>query len=122
MSVVHTLHVAVRLAAVATLVTVSGATADIGLYGVPDANTKVPGFVVPNVLSPELIEVVVAPGSTPLENFTVDIPYYGYNGDGPMLPAPGDTCSPSYSPVTHRNPRRHAALTTIAGRVRDRLV
>jgi len=90
MSVVHTLHVAVRLAAVATLVTVSGATADTGLQGVPDANTKVPGFAVPNVLSPELIEVVVAQGSTPLENFTADIPYYGYNGDGPMLPAPGD--------------------------------
>jgi hypothetical protein len=53
MSVVHTLHVAVCLAAVATLVTVSGATADVGLQGVPHANSKIAGLAVPNVLSPE---------------------------------------------------------------------
>ena len=90
MSVIHTVHVAVRLAAVATLVTFSGAKADVGLQGVARANSKIAGLAVPNVLSPELTEVVVAQGSTPLENGTTDFLFYGYNGDGPMLPAPGD--------------------------------
>jgi hypothetical protein len=44
------------------------------------------GLAVPNVLLPELIEVVVAQGSTPLENGTTDFLFYGYNGDGPRLP------------------------------------
>ena len=90
MSVIHTVHVAVRLAAVATLVTFSGAKADVGLQGVARANSKIAGLAVPNVLSPELTEVVIAQGSTPLENGTTDFLFYGYNGDGPMLPAPGD--------------------------------
>ena len=97
MSIVYTLHVAVRLAAVATLVTVSGARADVGLQGVPHANMKLPGFAVPNVLAPELHEVIVGQGSTPLENGTADFPFYGYNGDGPMLPAPGDVQSSSHN-------------------------
>src|SRR5215475_4721555 len=97
MSVGHTLHVAVRLAMVATLVIVSGATADTGLQGVAQANSKMTGLAVPNVLSPELHEVVVGQGSTPLENGTADFPFYGYNGDGPMLPAPGDVQSSSHN-------------------------
>jgi len=55
------------------------------LHGVP-ANPKVPGTWYPNVLSPELAEVAVAHGSTRLENGTKEIPYYGYLGDGPLLP------------------------------------
>jgi hypothetical protein len=91
MSVIRTVHIAVRLAAVATLVTFSGTKADVGLQGVAQANSKIAGLAVPNVLSPELTEVVVAQGSTPLENGkTTDFLFYGYNGDGPMLPAPGD--------------------------------
>src|SRR5262249_9651795 len=31
-----------------------------------------------------------AQGSTRLENGTLDFPFYGYNGDGPLVPAPGD--------------------------------
>ena len=65
---------------------VSGVT----LHGVP-ANPKAPGTTYPNVLSPELAEIAVAQGSTRLENGTAEIPYYGYLGDGPMVPLPGTT-------------------------------
>jgi hypothetical protein len=54
------------------------------------ANPKVAGLTVPNALSPELAQQVVAQGSRKLENGTADVPYYGYLGDGPLLPAPGD--------------------------------
>jgi len=48
----------------------------------------------------------VAQGSTPLENparvtladgTTVDLTHYGYNGNGPMLPAPGDVQSATHN-------------------------
>ncbi len=55
-----------------------------------DANPKVAGLTVPNALSPELAEEVAAQGSRKLENGTADIPYYGYLGDGPLMPATGD--------------------------------
>jgi len=35
------------------------------------------------VLSPELVEVVAAQGSQPLENPSGLFGYYGYNADGP---------------------------------------
>jgi hypothetical protein len=61
------------------------------LTPVPSANPKAPGLSSPNVLSPELQEVTVAQGSTPLENpSTTTSGFYGYSADGPMLPAPGD--------------------------------
>ncbi len=60
---------------------VSGVT----LHGV-SANPRTPGVSRPNVLSPELAEFAVAHGSTRLENGTDQIPYYGYLGDGPLLP------------------------------------
>jgi hypothetical protein len=97
MSVVRTFQVAVRLTALATLMMVSVATAEVGLQGVPHANAKVSGFAPPNVLSPELIEAIVAQGSMPLENGTADFVFYGYNGDGLMLPAPGDIQAPGHN-------------------------
>lgn len=63
--------------------------AGLRLTGVP-ANPKAVGFSGPNALSPELVEQAVAQGSLKLENPTADVPYYGYRGDGPLLPAPGD--------------------------------
>jgi hypothetical protein len=57
--------------------------------GVP-ANTKSPGVTSPNTLSAQLAEHAVAQGSVRLENGTAELPYYGYNGNGPLLPAPGD--------------------------------
>ena len=97
MSVVRTFQVAVCLTALATLMMVSVAAAEVGLQGVPHANAKVSGFAPPNVLSPELDEAIVAQGSMPLENGTADFMFYGYNGDGPMLPAPGDIQAPGHN-------------------------
>jgi hypothetical protein len=66
------------------------------LTNVP-ANPKVVGQSSPNVLSPELIEVIVGQGSVRLENSSALTSYYGYDNDvlamqpdfPRMLPAPG---------------------------------
>ena len=97
MSVVRTFQVAVCLTALATLMMVSVTAAEVGLQGVPHTNTKDAGFAPPNVLSPELDEAIVAQGSMPLENGTADFVFYGYNGDGLMLPAPGDIQAPGHN-------------------------
>jgi hypothetical protein len=65
------------------------------LTSVP-ANPKVAGLTVPNTLSPELAELVAAQGANRLENGTADIPFYGYRGDGSLLPAPGDLPSATH--------------------------
>jgi len=71
----------------------------LNIHPVPSANTKTPGVSSPNVLPPELIETAVAQGSSPLENpqsvtladgTTHTAQDDGYDGDGPLLPAPGD--------------------------------
>ena len=62
-----------------------------GLTEVPSANGKTAGIAVPNVLSPELVEVVAAQGSQPLENPSGAFAYYGYIVDGPMVPLGGTT-------------------------------
>ena len=60
------------------------------LTGVPAANPKVVGVNSPRVLSPELTGVVRAQGSTPVENPTASVRYYGYLNDHPnMMPALG---------------------------------
>jgi hypothetical protein len=53
---------------------------------VSSANPKAPGVAAPNILSQELGENVVAQGSWKLENGTAAVPYYGYDGNGPLLP------------------------------------
>ncbi len=53
------------------------------------ANPKAPGFTAPNILSPELTEAAVAQGSMRLENGTASVPFYGYDGDGTLVPLPG---------------------------------
>jgi hypothetical protein len=59
-----------------------------GLTNVATANPKAPGLSTPDILSKELREVSVAQGSFKLENGTATVPFYGYLGDGPMLPLP----------------------------------
>src|SRR5262245_10271426 len=69
-------------------VSATGATAEI--TPVPSANTKAPGVSKPNVLSPELAEVVRASGAMRLENPESPALYYGYNDDHPnLVPLPG---------------------------------
>src|SRR5215468_11303816 len=60
------------------------------------ANPKAAGVTSPNVLAPELVEQVAAQGSMKLENGTADLPYYGYRGDGPLMPGPGDLPSATH--------------------------
>ena len=57
---------------------------------VPKANPKIVGFAQPNVLPPELVEAPVAQGSVVLENSSTLTNFYGYDNDGPQVPAPGD--------------------------------
>jgi hypothetical protein len=57
---------------------------------VASANPKSVGVPAPNVLSPELIEAIVAQGSWKLENPSDVSSYYGYGNDGPPVPVPGD--------------------------------
>ena len=80
-------------------------SSSFGLTGVASANPKAAGMSSPNVLSPELIETPVAQGSNAVENptavdlgngTTVTVGYYGYDSDGPMLPAAGDLPSATH--------------------------
>src|SRR5262245_42441514 len=64
----------------------SALTAD--LTPVPAANPKVSGVVAPNVLSPELVEVVRAHGAMLLENPRTPAKYYGYDDDRPNMVPP----------------------------------
>jgi hypothetical protein len=66
------------------------------LTNVPVVNTKVPGFSAPTLLSPELAQVTLAQGASRLENGTPAVPFYGYDGSGPLLPAPGDLPSSTH--------------------------
>lgn len=76
------------------------------------ANTKSPGYAPPNVLSRELAEIVAAQGSNRLENGTPEIPYYGYDGDGPMVPPAGATQSPGHNvEATKTEPDKNTYLT-----------
>jgi hypothetical protein len=85
-------HYAPRILALAIalpLAAGSGLSFAAGLTPVPDANPKSPGSAPPNALSPELTEKIVVQGSNPLENTSGQFSFYGYNNDGPMLPALG---------------------------------
>ena len=57
------------------------------LTPLPSAMPKAEGVVVPSALSPELMQVPAAQGFMPLENPTSLLKYYGFGGDGPILPA-----------------------------------
>jgi hypothetical protein len=83
-----------------------GAFRAVGFEGVPEANPKVLGQSAPNVLTPELAETAVAQGSHRLENpasvtlpsgATAVVTHYGYDGDGPFVPLPGDVQTPTHN-------------------------
>jgi hypothetical protein len=68
------------------------------------ANTKATGVVVPDVLSPGLIQVPVAQGAMKLENGTPAVPYYGYDGDKPTLvPVPSAPTSEAHKTEPDKN-------------------
>ena len=77
-----------------------------GLRSVPSANPKATGVTVPTILSPELAQVVVAQGSTPVENPTASVKRYGYLNDQPnLLPAFGSNVE-----ATKTEPDKNAYL------------
>src|SRR6266436_4721462 len=82
----------IAFAITAALLAIGGARAD-SLTPVQKANTKTAGLAPPTVLSPELYQWITSQGTTALENGSTDFPYYGYAGDGPQIPAPGDVQS-----------------------------
>ncbi|WP_228430486.1 alkaline phosphatase PhoX [Baekduia soli] len=68
------------------------------LTGVPTANTRSDGYAPASRLSPQLTQVVVAQGSTKLENPSALTSYYGYDndvlnaaGEPQMVPTPTNT-------------------------------
>ncbi|HJZ65314.1 MAG TPA: hypothetical protein VKD70_13410 [Candidatus Acidoferrum sp.] len=69
----------------------------VHLTPVVSANHKTVGIAVPNVLSPELIETIVAQGSNRLENPSELTSFYGYDNGGPFVPAPGDVQAPGHN-------------------------
>ena len=87
-----------RAVAVAASLTVAGAAVVTGGSGASASGelhwTSVPangdtrGVAVPNALAPQLAESAVAQGSQRLENPTAAVPYYGYDGDGTLVPDP----------------------------------
>jgi Bacterial protein of unknown function (DUF839) len=83
------------LAAAAAVAAVASSPRSTDFTNVPNANTKTPGIAAPNILSPELQEVVWAQGSYKLENGTAQIPYYGYLGNGPHVPVAGSNVEAS---------------------------
>ena len=79
----------IQLALAVSAAFATGGAVAADLTDVHAANAKLTGMAAPTILSPELAQVVLAQGSMKLENGTSTFPFYGYNGDGPMLPAPG---------------------------------
>lgn len=70
-----------------------------GLHPVLAAQPKVAGVSSPTLVPPELILSLVTQGSQAVENpatvtladgTTTTVTHYGYDGNGPMVPAPGD--------------------------------
>ena len=70
----------------AVAVSVAVGSGSNSLTNIAKANPKAEGFSQPNILSPELQEVVWAQGSYKLDGGTSDVPYYGYDGNGPFVP------------------------------------
>ena len=69
------------VAAGVAVVAVAAAGRSTNLTGVPTANTRSDGYAPASKLSPELTQVVVAQGSTKLENPANGVSYYGYDDD-----------------------------------------
>src|SRR5262249_18422270 len=76
-------------------VAAAGAEA-LNLSSVDPVPPKQTGNAVPVLLARGLDKIVVAQGSDRLDGGTAANPYYGYDGDGPMVPAPRDTPPPAH--------------------------
>jgi hypothetical protein len=79
----------VAIAAVAATAALATTPDGGSLTNVATANPKTVGASAPNILSPEVQEVIWAQGSMKLDGGTTAVPYYGYDGNGPLLLALG---------------------------------
>ena len=70
-------------------VTTGAAGPSVSFTNVAVANTKVAGYSRPNLLSPQLQEIVWAQGSNPVENPDNGISAYGYDDGAPFVPVAG---------------------------------
>ncbi|HKD11084.1 MAG TPA: alkaline phosphatase PhoX [Thermoanaerobaculia bacterium] len=93
---IHSTGVVLAAAALAASAAVGRAEDKRVELTAPGANPKVVGATAPSVLIHGLGQTIVAQGNMPIENGTAEIPFYGYYGDGPLIPAPGDVQSASH--------------------------
>jgi hypothetical protein len=74
---------------VAALLSVAAAASAAGLTGIADPNPRLPGITEPSLVAVGLRQSIVAEGSMPLENPSPGFAFYGFNDDGPHVPAAG---------------------------------
>jgi len=74
---------------VAALLSVAAAATAGGLTGIADPNPRLPGITEPSLVAAGLRQSIVAEGSMPLENPSPGFAFYGFNDDGPHVPAAG---------------------------------
>ena len=98
-----TRQAAVAAAAGCMLVSAAVAEGVPMLSGSDAVQPKVAGNAVPVTLMRGLEKVPVAQGSDRMDGGTAANPFYGYDGDGPMVPAPGDLPTPHA--IWSRRPR-----------------
>jgi hypothetical protein len=85
---VHRIPAVLAAGAVAATAFVAVGLADppgFHVGNVPTANDKVAGFARANLLPAELTEAPVAQGALKLDGGTDRVPYYGYDGNGPLV-------------------------------------
>src|ERR1035437_6650105 len=84
------MHMSQTLISAAIAAALTGGAFAAELTPVSSANPKTVGVTSPNVLSPELRQIVAAQGSILVENPTDTVKYYGYLSNVPsLLPAFG---------------------------------
>jgi Bacterial protein of unknown function (DUF839) len=97
-----------------SLVAGAGPVRALELTPVPSANAKAPGVVRPNVLSPELAEVVRAQGAMLVENPGLGDPaaplYYGYNASAADLATNLLPLAPQTKEATKTEPDKNTYL------------
>ncbi len=74
---------------IAALLSVAAAATAGGRTGIADPNPRLPGTTEPSLLAVGLRQSIVAEGSMPLENPVPGFSFYGFNDDGPHVPAAG---------------------------------
>jgi hypothetical protein len=79
----------VSLVAVGILAATGAAGPSLSLTPVPNANEKTAGLSRPNLISPELQQVLWAQGANKVENPSNGISTYGYDDAGTFVPVPG---------------------------------